>query len=134
NAGWDAPSSLKMVVESYINQFRSMDDPYMQERAVDVEDLGNRVLGHLFNTSRAPVSIPDQAILVAEEVSASMLAEFPHGKLQGIISMRGSNNSHAAILARAMGLPAVMGVTDVPLSLLGGKEILLDGYSGEVIV
>ncbi|GAB3031323.1 phosphoenolpyruvate--protein phosphotransferase [Bowmanella dokdonensis] len=134
HAGWDAASGLKMVVESYINQFRGMDDPYMQERAVDVEDLGNRVLRHLMKTSHVPAPVPDKAILVAEEVSASMLAEFPRGKLQGIISMRGSNNSHAAILARAMGLPAVMGLTDVPLSLLSGKEILLDGYSGEVIV
>ncbi|MDF2178994.1 phosphoenolpyruvate--protein phosphotransferase [Aliiglaciecola sp. CAU 1673] len=134
HSGWDAASSLKMVVEHYANQFRSMEDPYMQERAVDVEDLGNRVLGHLMPPTAAKASIPEQAILVAEEVSASMLAEFPAERLKGIISMRGSNNSHAAILARAIGLPAVMGLTDVPLSLLGGKDILLDGYSGEVIV
>lgn len=135
--GWDAASSLKYVVENYMQQFRSMSDPYMQERAVDMEDLSNRILAHIIgsspNTSRS--LIPEQdAILVAEEVSAPMLAEFPREKLKGIISMRGSNNSHAAILARAMGVPAVMGLTDVPLSLLDAKTILLDGYSGEVIV
>lgn len=133
-SGWDAASSLKMVVEHYINKFRSMDDPYMQERAVDVEDLGNRVLGHLLRTQKMQMPVPEQAILVAEEVTASMLAEFPREKLQAIISVRGSNNSHAAILARAMGVPAVMGLSDVPVSLLSGKDILLDGYSGEVIV
>ncbi|GGD48271.1 phosphoenolpyruvate--protein phosphotransferase [Lacimicrobium alkaliphilum] len=133
-SGWDAASSLKMVVEHYINKFRGMDDPYMQERAVDVEDLGNRVLGHLLRTHKMQAPVPDQAILVAEEVTASMLAEFPRDKLQAIISVRGSNNSHAAILARAMGVPAVMGLSDVPVSLLSGKDILLDGYSGEVIV
>lgn len=135
--GWDAASSLKYVVENYIQQFRNMSDPYMQERAVDVEDLSNRILANIIghgtdNLRVAPKHEP--IILVAEEVTASMLAEYPREQLQGIISMRGSNNSHAAILARAMGLPAVMGLTDVPLSLLDRKSIMLDGYSGEVIV
>ena len=71
---------------------------------------------------------------MADEVSAPMLAEFPKDKLKGIISIRGSNNSHAAILARAMGVPAVMGCQNVTPALLEDKEILLDGYSGEVIV
>ncbi|MCV2884637.1 phosphoenolpyruvate--protein phosphotransferase [Aestuariibacter sp. AA17] len=134
--GWDAGSSLKYVVEQYIQQFKSMSDPYMQERAVDVEDLSNRILanivgmGEVFRTERPKSAF----VLVADEVTASMLAEYPSGQLQGIVSMRGSNNSHAAILARAMGVPAVMGLTDVPLSVLDGKPLLLDGYSGEVIV
>ncbi|AWL11042.1 Phosphoenolpyruvate--protein phosphotransferase [Saliniradius amylolyticus] len=132
--GWDAPSALKKVVEHYLLRFRRMDDPYMQERAVDIEDLGNRILAHLLSVRDQHQEVPEQAILVAEEVSASMLAEFSANQLQGIISMQGSNNSHAAILARAMGYPAVMGLTDVPLSLLRGKDLLLDGYSGEVVV
>lgn len=134
--GWDAASSLKFVVEHYIQQFRNMSDPYMQERAVDMEDLSNRILANIIGSSPDARAIePEQsAILVAEEVSAPMLAEFPREKLTGIISMQGSNNSHAAILARAMGVPAVMGLTDIPISLLDGKFILLDGYSGEVIV
>ncbi|HCA76135.1 MAG TPA: hypothetical protein DEP33_06225, partial [Alteromonas sp.] len=66
--------------------------------------------------------------------SAPMLAEFPKEFLAGIISIRGSNNSHAAILARAMGVPAVMGCQNVSPTLLEKKEILLDGYAGEVIV
>lgn len=135
--GWDASSSLKFVVENYMQQFRNMSDPYMQERAVDIEDLSNRILTNIVGTKHRDLhnNQPQvDSILVAEDVTASMLAEFPPGKLKGIISMRGSNNSHAAILARAMGVPAVMGLTDVPVSLLDGKAILLDGYSGEVIV
>lgn len=134
--GWDAASSLKYVVEQYIQQFKNMTDPYMQERAVDMEDLSNRILANIVGSSAMPRAMEPQesAILVAEEVSAPMLAEFPREKLAGIISMRGSNNSHAAILARAMGVPAVMGLSDVPASLLDGKFVLLDGYSGEVIV
>jgi phosphotransferase system, enzyme I, PtsP len=136
--GWDAATSLKLVVDVYITQFQNMKDAYMRERAVDVEDVSNRIFVNMLNESQDVVAksriLPDNSILVAEEVTASMLAEFPLSKLRGIISMRGSNNSHAAILARAMGLPAVMGLSDIPLSLLNDKEILLDGYSGEVIV
>ena len=73
-------------------------------------------------------------ILVAEEVTATMLAEIPREKLNGIIAMRGSVNSHAAILARAMGIPAVLGVTELHVSLLAGRELLIDGYSGEITV
>ncbi len=135
--GWDAPTSLKMVVENYIRQFQSMNDPYMRERAVDVEDMGNRVLGNILGLTsnktekREP---PEQTILIAEEVTAVMLAEFPIEKLKGIVSMRGSHNSHAAIMARAMGVPAVMGVNNVPIAMLEEQEILLDGYTGDVIV
>jgi phosphotransferase system enzyme I (PtsP) len=136
-SGWDASTSLKMVVENYIRQFQAMNDPYMRERAVDVEDMGNRVLANILGiTADKSVKreIPERAILIAEEVTAVMLAEFPNEKLMGIVSMRGSNNSHAAIMARAMGVPAVMGLSDVPIALLNEKEILLDGYTGDVIV
>jgi phosphotransferase system enzyme I (PtsP) len=135
--GWDAPTSLKMVVENYIRQFQAMNDPYMRERAVDVEDMGNRVLANILGISakhRVKREPPEHSILVAEEVTAVMLAEFPSEKLMGIVSMRGSNNSHAAIMARAMGVPAVMGLSNIPIALLNDKEILLDGYTGDVIV
>lgn len=136
--GWDAASSLKMVVEDYAAKFQNMEDPYMQERAIDIVDLSNRILLNILydNKGKTPVNneVKGDSILVAEEVSASMLAEFPRAHLKGIISIRGSNNSHAAILARAMGVPAVMGCQNVSPALLNGKEILLDGYGGEVII
>lgn len=136
--GWDACSSLKMVVEDYAARFSNMEDPYMQERAIDIIDLSNRILVNILSLSggtEVETALPEwDSILVAEEVSATMLAEFPRHYLKGIISIRGSNNSHAAILARAMGIPAVMGCQTLSPSLLDGKAILLDGYSGEVIV
>ena len=132
--GWDAATSLKQVVDSYARQFSQMQDIYMQERAVDVIDLGDRVFGRLVDDKRHEAPIPDNTILVAEEITATMLAEIPVTKLRGIIAMRGSVNSHAAILARAMGIPAVLGVTQLHVSHLAGKEVLLDGYSGEITV
>lgn len=136
--GWEAGSALKMVVDGYAARFQAMDDPYMQERAIDIVDLSDRILANILVEANGKINEERQAtqpsILVAEEVSATMLAEFPRQHLKGIISIRGSNNSHAAILARAMGVPAVMGCQSVSPSLLEGKEILLDGYAGEVII
>jgi phosphotransferase system enzyme I (PtsP) len=135
---WDAASSLKLVVENYAVKFAAMEDPYMQERAVDIVDLSNRILHNIMNGSGSPTNtdrnIPENAILVAREVSAPMLAEFSAEKLKGIVSIEGSNNSHAAILARAMGVPAVMGLRGVPLSLLNHQELFVDGYSGLVVL
>lgn len=136
---WDAGSALKLVVEAYAARFANMDDPYMQERAIDIIDLSNRILRNIVGVqegtnNHTARTISKPSILLAEEVSAPMLAEFPRKFLAGIISIRGSNNSHAAILARAMGVPAVMGLDKVAPELLDGKSILLDGYSGEVII
>lgn len=135
---WDAASSLKQVVEDYADRFKAMDDPYMQERAIDIIDLSDRILKNIFSQinkgEEKQKPIEQDSILVAEEVSATMLAEFPRQYLKGILSIKGSNNSHAAILARAMGVPAVMGLQSVSPTLLNHKLILLDGYSGDVIV
>ncbi|MFC3094286.1 phosphoenolpyruvate-protein phosphotransferase PtsP [Alteromonas sediminis] len=136
--GWDAASSLKQVVEDYAARFRAMEDSYMQERAIDIIDLSDRILVNILalveGTKPSTSTVSEPSILVAEEVSATMLAEFPREFLNGILSIKGSNNSHAAILARAMGVPAVMGVQNVSPSLLNEKLILLDGYSGDVVV
>jgi len=132
--GWNAPSALKLVVESYRNRFAMMSDPYMRERAIDVEDLGGRVFAYLVNDKIEMKVLPDEIILVAEAVSASMLAEYPLDKVKGIISLKGSSNSHTAIMARAMGIPAVLGIADAPLSIFNRIPLLLDGYSGTVKV
>ena len=138
--GWSAASALKLVVELYATRFKNMDDAYMQERAVDIVDLSNRILANILGASNATSALDiaknlkQGTILVAKEVTASMLAEFQHLNLQAIVSIQGSNNSHAAILARAMGVPAVMGLGTIPLSLLVGKELFIDGYSGQVVV
>mgnify|MGYP000350849226 CR=1 FL=1 len=134
--GWSAASSLKLVVDTYAARFEAMEDQYMKERAVDIVDLSNRILTAILNSqSAAPELVNDDAIiLVAQEVSAPMLAEFPRERLRGIVSLKGSNNSHAAILARAMGVPAVMGLSAAPLSIMADKELFVDGYSGLLVI
>ena len=132
--GWNAPSALKLVIESYRNRFAMMSDPYMRERAIDVEDLGGRVFAYLVNDKIDSKIHSEEIILVAEAVSASMLAEYPLDKVKGIISLQGSSNSHTAIMARAVGIPAVLGVADVPLFIFNRTPLLLDGYSGTIKV
>lgn len=132
--GWNAESALKLVIDSYVVQFEAIDDSYLRERASDIRDLGNRILLNLQNQQQKNNQLPDKFVLMSEDVTASMLAEFQHKGMQGIISLSGSNNSHAAILARALGLPAVMGVDRIPLTLLHHKPVIIDGYSGDLFV
>lgn len=130
--GWNAATALKIVIESICSEFEQMEDSYIRERVTDIRDIGQRVLGNVVAKELARRALPDELILVAEEVTASMLAELPRDKLVGICSVKGSNNSHAAILARALGIPAVMGVEELPLNNLDGRKTIIDGYSGHV--
>lgn len=132
--GWTSQSALKLVIDHYIIKFEALDDPYLRERVSDIRDLGNRLLFNLQQQSQLKTQFPEQFILVAEDVTASMLAEYQHKGLQGIISLCGSNNSHAAILARALDLPAIMGVESIPLGQLNNQIAIVDGYSGELFV
>ena len=108
--------------------------PSLRGRAQDIRALGRRVLERLLGEERKPLEYPKNSVLVSEDVTASMLAEVPPKRLAGVVSMRGSRTSHTAILARALGIPAVMGVTDLPLSKVHGRELIADGYSGRVYI
>jgi len=133
-AGEWAQGALSQVMLKHIRHFERMEHSYLRERAVDVRDLGSRVLGYLQDASRGEIDYPEQTILVAEELTASMLGEVPRERLTGVVSMRGSANSHTAILARAMGIPAVVGVEDLPLKRLPDQRLVVDGYNGRVYV
>ncbi|HCS25896.1 MAG TPA: phosphoenolpyruvate-protein phosphotransferase PtsP, partial [Spongiibacteraceae bacterium] len=105
---------------------------YLKERATDVKDLGRRVLAYLQTANVREVEYPERTILVGEELTASVLAEVPREKLAGLVSVRGSSNSHVAILARAMGVPTIMGAVDLPFTQVEGANLVVDGYSGIV--
>jgi len=128
-----ASSAIKVVAESYIDQFEAMNDRYLRERATEIKDVAQRLLYHLTQQTDELVALPEKMILVANEVTLSMLASVPTEHLQGIISVHGGISSHVAILARALGVPAVMGL---PLSLanLNHQQLILDGYAGVVVL
>lgn len=125
-----AQSALAKIILQHVRTFEMMDDAYLRERAVDVKDLGRRVLAYLQVDSGTPRDYPQHTILVGEELTASMLGEVPKDRLAGLVSVRGSSNTHVAILARAMGIPTVMGAMDLPWAQLDGRDLILDGYNG----
>ncbi len=131
-AGQWAQGALSQVMIEHIQRFERMEQSYLRERAVDVKDLGTRVLAYLQSTDPAQLDYPENSILVGEELTASVLGEIAPEKLVGIISVTGSGNSHVAILARAMGVPTVMGAVDLPYTKLQDQELIIDGYTGEV--
>ena len=127
-----AQGALAQVVSGHINTFEMMDDPYFKDRATDIKDLGRRVLSYLQASNERDTDYPADTILVGEELTASMLGEVPREKLVGMVSVRGSSNSHVAILARAMGIPTVMGASDLPYTQIEHASLIVDGYSGYV--
>ncbi|WP_263144511.1 phosphoenolpyruvate--protein phosphotransferase [Pseudomonas sp. RIT-PI-AD] len=127
-----AQGALRQVVMEHVKRFELMDDAYLRERASDVKDLGRRLLAYLQEERKQNLVYQDNTILVSEELSPAMLGEVPEGKLVGLVSVLGSGNSHVAILARAMGIPTVMGLVDLPYSKMDGIDLIVDGYHGEV--
>lgn len=125
-------TALHHTTEAHAKIFDDMEDVYLRERASDIRDLGRRILMHLQSDKPREVIYPEQTILVGEDVSATQLAEVPRERLAGIVSATGTGSSHVAILARGMGVPAVMGVKDLPVNRVEGREVIIDGYHGRV--
>ena len=128
-----AQGAVRMVIDDHVRNFEKMDDPYLRERAADVRDLGHRVLAQLQSQNRATVTLPEDAILLGEEITTTMLVEVPAERIAGIATTRGSSNSHMAIVARALGIPTVVGAQELPLKQLDGRELIVDGFRGRVI-
>ncbi|MDG5501355.1 phosphoenolpyruvate--protein phosphotransferase [Marinobacter sp. BGYM27] len=131
-AGQWAQGALKQVVQQYVRHFEKMGDLYLSERAVDIRDLGRRLLAHLQEGNQEELVYPQETVLVSDELTPAMLGEVPRGQLVGLVSVRGSSNSHVAILARAMGVPTVMGMIDMPVNQLNGRELVVDGFEGQI--
>lgn len=126
--------ALAFVIKRYVSQFEQMEDQYLKERASDFKDLGRRVLARLQASQVVEVDYAKRTILVGDEVTAAALAEVPEGCLRGVVSAKGSNNSHVAILARALGVPTVMGARGLNINKVNRRAMIVDGYFGQVYV
>lgn len=129
-----AQSALANIVKRHVQQFENMKDEYLSERASDIRDIGRRVLAELQTSQRTEIIYPRRTVLVGDEISAAALAEVPEGQLAGVVSAKGTNNSHVAILSRALGVPTVMGVRGLQLDQLAKRAIIVDGYFGHVFI
>jgi phosphotransferase system enzyme I (PtsP) len=130
----NAQAALASIIKKHVAQFDSMEDDYLRERASDFRDLGMRVMAELQWSQREEIAYPKRTILVGEEITAAALAEVPEGHLAGVVSASGSNNSHVAILGRALGVPTVMGVRGLKLEHLSRRAMIVDGYYGHVYI
>lgn len=130
--GDSAEWALRQVIERYSNHFARMSDLYLQQRSQDVRELGQRLLYFLHNSQAQQIQLSEPMILLVNEMTTTLLASVPRDKLLGIVSLQGGINSHAAILSRALGIPAVLGV-QVSQEIPSDKAIVVDGYNGEVM-
>jgi len=130
-----APGAVKRVFARHIVTLEEIEDFYLAERGDMLRDIADQLLEKLQNIrSRDRNNPPANAILMAEYVTATMIAEVVPENIIGIVSKTGSANSHTAILARALGIPAVMGAMDLPLFEAEESPIALDGSSGEIYI
>ena len=127
-------TAIRRVTDNHIKAFRNMEDTYLQERANDIRDISLRILQHLQENTPVKQNYPLHTILMAREVTPSMVAEVPKGRLKAIVSERGTESSHATILARALGIPFIINVKSLPESYVDGKEVIVDAYLGKLYI
>ncbi len=131
NAEW----AVEIAVADIAASLESADNEYLRERAADVRDLGRRVLRHLSDDERSPLAyLPAGSVLVARELFPLELIEIDRAHLAAIVTERGGATGHAAILARALAIPAVTGVAGATRAIPLEAELLVDGGSGLVSV
>ena len=123
------------VATNYAETLGKIDDPYLRERALDIQDVTRRVIRNL--QGKAPKEFPgtsEQHILVAHNITPSDTATMDRKTVLGFATDLGSRTSHTAIMARSMGIPAIVGLHDATEKLESGQEVLLDGYNGVLIL
>ena len=123
------------VATKYSETLGQIDDPYLRERAVDIQDVTRRIIRNLQGKSSKPLrGLTEPHILLAHNITPSDTASMTRQQVLGIATDLGSRTSHAAILARSLNIPAVVGLHNVTEKLETGQEVLLDGYDGILVV
>ncbi len=133
--GWNTEFILKDVLERFVEAFSKIDDDYVRERASDIRDVGRRILANLIGEGRRALSnIEEEAIVIAHDLSPSDTASMDREKVIGFATDIGSRTSHTAIMARALEIPAVVGLKDVTSQVRIGDRLIVDGNHGILIV
>lgn len=130
----NAEAAVSDTGVQFAEMFAAMDDSYMQARAADVKDISNRVVGILMGAVQGGIDSDVPVILASDDLAPSETVQLDKSKILGFVTVGGSGNSHTAILARTMGIPAIIGVGDQLKESYEGKEVFVDGQTGEVVV
>ncbi len=125
-----AAYALKNVVDHYISAFDRMDDPYLRERAADMKDIGRRLASNLSGRGDQVLHLKHPGILIAKEILPSDMAALDHEQLLGIVTESGEKNSHAVIMAKSLGIPALVGVKGALKEIAPEQALILDANSG----
>jgi phosphoenolpyruvate-protein phosphotransferase len=130
-----AEFALELEIAELCTRLAQVGDAYLRERQQDIRDVGRRIFGHLIGSPIAsPQSLPPRSVLVARELLPSDTLNIDRSHLEAIVTEEGGATGHAAILARALGVPAVTGVEQLTRKVRPGTEMLVNGETGEVIV
>jgi len=132
--GMSAVRAAHDVVSHYITAFSAMEDPYLRERSADMEDIGRRIIDAIEGNGNAVPELEEKRILVAEDIFPSTLAMLDHDKILGIITEKGNVYSHAAIMARSLGIPSVLGISGLMDAVDLKDDIIVDGTSGQLFI
>ncbi|MBD1399465.1 phosphoenolpyruvate--protein phosphotransferase [Pelovirga terrestris] len=125
-----APYALKKVINGYLAAFARMEDPYLRERAADMEDVGRRLLANLVGRAPAGLQLQQPSILVAKRLLPSDMAILDHEKILGIVLESNEANSHSVIMAKGLGIPTVIGVEGVTTQISPNDYLILDANAG----
>ena len=129
-----AQGAVRKVIDKHIALFAQMEDDYLRERVSDLKDLGRRILACLQEADSSHRELSPDSILIGEEISTAALVELPVDNIAAIVTSEGAANSHMVIVARALGIPTVVGVTELPINTLDDIEMIVDAYQGRVFV
>ena len=114
--------------------FAAMEDAYMQARAADIKDVAKRILNNLMGVVAGGIDSDVPVILAADDLAPSETLQLDKSKILGFVTMGGSGNSHTAILARTMGIPAICGTGDALADIYNGRTAYIDGETGQMII
>jgi len=129
-----AAYAVVKTAEDFYIQFMQIEDEYIRERAADVKDVGMRVIKSILGTGTGLEAMPDGSVIVAQELSPSDTASMDSQKVCGIITESGGRTSHAAIIARNLGIPAIVGAGGITEQVETGTFIVFNGESGEIFI
>ena len=119
--------------DNFAQMFAAMDDDYMKARAADIRDISERLVWNLSGGADADLNSMEPSVIVADDLSPSETVQMDKEKILAFVTVHGSTNSHTAILARMMNIPALIGVPMKPDELKNGMTAVVDGFSGQVI-
>ena len=130
----NAESAVADTAAQFAEMFASMDDAYMQGRAADVKDVSQRILNILMGVVQGGINSEVPVLLAADDLAPSETVQLDKSKILGFITSYGSGSSHTAILARTMGIPAIVGLGDALDPIYEGRLVVVDGSTGTVII